>query len=89
MNPLDALAVHLRDAIAQLVADEVERRLATTEARRDADASPWLYGAKAAAAYLGCSPQRIYKRLHEIPHHRDGGRLMFRRDELDAWVSNQ
>ena len=46
----------------------------------------WLTGAKAAATYLGCSPKRVYNRLHEIPHQRDGGRLMFHTAALDEWL---
>lgn len=86
MNPLDVFSPELRAAIEQLVDERVDERLAAVEARRDADASPWLYEAQAAADYLGCSRERIYKRLHEIPHHRTGSRLMFLRDELDRYA---
>jgi hypothetical protein len=52
------------------------------------DASPWLSGAQAAADYLGWPRERIYNRLHHLPHHRDETRLMFRRDELDSFITN-
>ncbi len=48
--------------------------------------SPWLAGAQAAADYLGWPRERVYKRLPEIPHYKDEGRLMFRKDELDAFL---
>ena len=46
----------------------------------------WLTGAKAAATYLGCSPKRIYNRLHDIPHMKEGGRLKFHTAALDEWL---
>ena len=46
--------------------------------------SPWL-DVKEAAEYLGWSPQRIYKSL-DLPRHKHGNRLMFRRDELDDYL---
>lgn len=63
----------------------------SVEALRQAlDHSPaqgrWLTGARAAGAYLGCSERRIFNRLHLIPHERDGGRLMFHTDALDAYL---
>ncbi len=69
--------------------DEIARRVAAILAETaHAPAARWLTGAKAAAAYLGCSPKRIYNRLHEIPHTRDGGRLMFSTTDLDNHVRN-
>jgi excisionase family DNA binding protein len=56
------------------------------ELRESRDAGRWLTGAKAAAEYLGCSPKRVYARLSEIPHARDGGRLVFHTSELDEWL---
>src|SRR3954469_19710100 len=49
----------------------------------------WI-GVSEAAQHIACKPQRIYDLVHagRIPHHRDGSRLLFRRSELDAWVSN-
>jgi excisionase family DNA binding protein len=54
--------------------------------RSQGAAAPWLAGAQAAADYLDVPRGRIYKQLAEIPHHRHGARLMFRRDDLDAWL---
>lgn len=50
-------------------------------------ATPWL-GVDAAARHLACPRSRIYALVsaRRIPHHRDGSRLLFRREELDDWV---
>jgi len=48
--------------------------------------SPWLAGAQAAGEYLGVPRARVYKQLATIPHHRHGARLLFRRDDPDAWA---
>jgi excisionase family DNA binding protein len=49
--------------------------------------SPWL-DVPGAAGHLACSKYRIYKLVQErqIPFHKDGGRLLFRPEELDAWI---
>ncbi len=69
-------------ALVDAVADEVLRRLE----ERAPTASPWLCGAKQAAGYLGWPVERVYKRIRRLPHYRDGNLLMFRRDELDAFI---
>ena len=50
--------------------------------------SPWL-SLDSAAAYLDWPRQRLYKLTArgEIPHYKHEGRLAFRRDELDSWLS--
>ena len=50
--------------------------------------SPWL-SVDSAAAYLDWPRQRLYKLTArgEIPHYKHEGRLAFRRDELDRWLS--
>jgi len=42
----------------------------------------------AAAEHLACPRSRIYALVsaRRIPHHKDGSRLLFRREELDEWV---
>ena len=49
--------------------------------------SPWLT-APEAAAYLACPESRIRKltMTGELPCHRDGRRVLYRREELDAYV---
>jgi hypothetical protein len=89
-----ALPPEAVEAIVEAVTERVLDRLA---AERD-NGSPWLAGAKAAAEYLGWTTkdektgqrvpteQRVYKRLHGLPHYREGSRLMFLRAELDAYL---
>jgi len=49
--------------------------------------SPWM-GIERTSAYLDCPQQRLYKLTArgEIPHYKQEGRLLFRRDELDEWL---
>jgi excisionase family DNA binding protein len=49
--------------------------------------SPWLTAAQA-AAHLACPESRIRKltMTGELPCHRDGRRVLYRREELDAYV---
>jgi excisionase family DNA binding protein len=73
------------EAVAQRAAE-----LVLVEVRQVAlGGTPWLAGAQAAADYLGVPRNRIYKHRADIPHHRQGARLMFRRDDLDAWLERQ
>jgi len=74
------------EAMEQIVALAVDR---LREKGGAAPTARWLTGAKAAAVYLGCSPKRIYNRLGEIPHVRDGGRLMFNTADLDDHLRNE
>lgn len=75
---LDALVERLAGRVAELVAD----RLPATPA-----ASPWL-NVDEAAEYLRCTRKRIYDLVSQsrLPVHRDGSRLLFRREELDEYV---
>jgi hypothetical protein len=51
-------------------------------ARTTEQASPWLTRGQA-AAYLGLPVSRLEKD-RQIPCHRDRGRILYHRDELDA-----
>jgi excisionase family DNA binding protein len=48
---------------------------------------PWL-DVEHAAEHLSCPRSRIYAlvSVKRIPHYKDGSRLLFRPEELDAWV---
>lgn len=78
---------------AELFADDLVERVAVRVAEllgpqlAPAEPSPWL-SAVEAAEYLRCAPKRVYDLAsqHRIPVHRDGSRLLFTRDELDAYV---
>ncbi len=78
------------DELVELVARRVVEL--QREGRESAEAegrSPWL-GIEKAAAYLDWPRQRLYKLTASgaIPHYKHEGRLLFRRDELDRWLSN-
>lgn len=51
--------------------------------------SPWLDAAEAAVR-LRCKKRRVYDLVQQnrIPHRREGARLLFRADELDAWLDS-
>jgi excisionase family DNA binding protein len=75
----DELLRELGEQLADLLADREPR----------ATPSPWLT-LPAAATYLGCSRDRLYKltAAKAIPfRRRQGGQgLLFHREELDVWV---
>jgi excisionase family DNA binding protein len=87
----ERLAFLLESALEEL-AERVARRILELERERGAKAangdSPWL-GIAQAAAYLGWSRQRLYKltAAGAIPHYKQEGRLLFRRDELERWLA--
>jgi len=70
------------EAIAQRAAEIIFDR------ERHEPAARWLYGAKAAADYLGWPVKRVNNKIAagKLPHHRSGGRLMFNTAELDRCV---
>jgi hypothetical protein len=69
----------------QLV-EAIAKRAAEIVLERLVEQPRWLYGAKAAAEYLGWPVKRVNNKIAELPHHRDGGRLSFRTDELDTYL---
>ena len=77
-------------ALTIALSDEQLEQLAALFAPRVAapsPTSPWL-NVPEAAEYLRSPKSRIYAlaSVREIPVHRDGSRLLFHRDELDAWI---
>lgn len=69
------------EELAGAVAAAVSERLALPR-----PAERWLYGAAAAAEYLGWPKARIHRKLRALPHRRQDGALIFRTDELDAFL---
>lgn len=65
------------DLLAARVADLLEER------RDDG-----FFDVDGAAEYLATTPKALYHLVErqKIPHHRAGGRLLFDRAELRAWV---
>jgi excisionase family DNA binding protein len=41
---------------------------------------------KQAAEYLGLSPRFLASRKFEIRHYRRGGKILFKRSDLDEWI---
>ena len=74
----------LLDTLADRLADKLVVRCAPPCALT---ATPWM-GAQAAADYIGCSLSRVRKltMLGDLPTHRDGTRVLYRRDDLDAYI---
>ena len=81
---LDALDDDALDALAERLAPHLADRLAAAAPRPDG----WL-DARGAAAYLGISRNALHRLSAErrLPcsQQRPGGRLYFRRDDLDRW----
>lgn len=77
--PLPARVV---EVIAERAAELALARLRESDGR-----SPWLTAAEA-AQYLRWPLKRIYNltAAGAIPHRKHEGRLLFHRDELDAWL---
>jgi excisionase family DNA binding protein len=67
-----------------MVVEMLEERLIVPPA---AD-TPSLLNVEQAAAYLSLSPSTVYKLSSrgELPHVKLGGRLRFRRGDLDAYI---
>ena len=87
--PTAALVLPLTEdfvaAVTEVVAQRLGERLPPAQ-----PSSPWLSGAAKAAEYIDSGVGRIYDLVSagQIPVYHDGSRLMFRKDELDAWLTN-
>jgi excisionase family DNA binding protein len=89
-KPQTAVLAEALEQFAELVARRVlelqnETALVATEAE---PTSPWL-SIERAAGYLDWPKQRLYKLPAQgaIPHYKHDGRLLFNRQELDAWLA--
>lgn len=82
---VDALLTELTDSdldrLAELLAPRLAGRLTHGHAPR------WL-NSEQAAEYLGCPRGRIHDlvQLRKLEPRRDGRRLLFKRDDLDAYL---
>ena len=72
---LDAIA----DRVASIVVERLGDELRPPTAR-------WMR-TNEAAEYLGLSRGALYERIGRIPHHKIDRMLLFRRDDLDAWLA--
>lgn len=89
--PMEAATQLVAEALAQLVeaaARAALERLPEASEASGRERSPWM-SLDSAASYLDWPAQRLYKLTAsgDIPHYKQDGRLLFRRDELDAWLS--
>lgn len=75
--------------LAELVGSEVERRLNSIKTASTVDEQKPLSVGEA-AQFLGVAKQSIYNGTSAgvIPHHKQGNKLFFFRDELLAWIRN-
>lgn len=73
------LTVPISEAVVEAIAHRAAELVAEQMQR---EASPWM-DRKTAATYLGLPVSRLEKD-RRIPCHRDGGRVLYHRDELDA-----
>jgi excisionase family DNA binding protein len=77
----DAVNLELPDDVLSELVDRVADRVLERLDREHG--SPWLTR-KQAASYLGLPVSRLEKD-RRIPVHRDGRRILYHRDELDAY----
>lgn len=81
------ISIHLNGTVVPVILEpDALAAIAAALPSRSEGESPWLAGAQAAAYHLGWPRERVYKRLRDLPHFREEGRLMFKRAELDAWI---
>jgi excisionase family DNA binding protein len=80
------LALVLRAADLQPLVDQVTA--AVLDRLGKAHVSPWM-NVVAAAEYLQWPKKRLYNFVatNEIPHRKQGNRLLFNRSELDTWLN--
>jgi len=78
----------LLERLVEQIAERVCERLVTHQEVANTKASPWM-GIEKTSAYLDWPKQRLYKlsACGAIPHYKHEGRLLFRADELDGWLS--
>lgn len=79
-NPFEIIHAKLEELTAEVRA---LRKALKEQPERDE-----IGGMDLAMSMTGLAQQTIYKLTHrrEIPHRRVGGRLYFRRSELEAWL---
>lgn len=75
----------LLDLLAERIALRLRERAEPSEPVPEQ--SPWM-NIESAAAYLDLPRQRLYRLTASgaIPHYKQEGRLLFRRQELDGWL---
>jgi excisionase family DNA binding protein len=86
---MDSAPVAVTVTIADTEMDALENRIAERilERLQEAVSSSWI-NIDQAADYLAWTKKRLYNLVSqgEIPHRKQGGRLLFNRAELDRWL---
>ncbi len=84
---MSELALTLPDELLEQVA---ERVAAILDQRAEAESDRGFLDVAGAAEFLACPTSRLYSLTSagRIPHHKDGSRLLFDRDELRTYVHN-
>jgi excisionase family DNA binding protein len=74
-------------ALVPTIAEQVAALLLERTGSVPQSGSPWMSVAEA-AEYMRCKPKRLYDLAGQsrVPAHKDGSRLLFHRDELDAYL---
>jgi excisionase family DNA binding protein len=68
--------------------EELAERTANKVIERLPESAEGYLNVEQAAEYLSCEPHRIYDlRRQGLKCYRDGSRLLFRRGDLDAWLT--
>jgi excisionase family DNA binding protein len=77
----------LLDAVLDELADRVAERLSPLIVKRvdDGGTSPWL-DYQAASEYLTIPVDTLKKSVRTMPHRKVGRRVLFNKQELDAWL---
>lgn len=82
MSEIDRVLDTLADRVAERAAQLLDARLGTIIAE---NGDRWL-SLEEAAKHCGVSPERLRKQ-RDVPRARWGGRVLFRRSELDAFLN--
>lgn len=72
--------------LSRLIAKNLAEILKTDEELADMLYPPRLMGVEEASQYVGWPTSTFYKRISEIPHSRQGRRLVFSERALYRWM---
>ena len=81
------LALAIPPELVDAIATRVVELMGRPEVAGCSSSSPWL-DVESAATYMACKPARVYDLVSQgrLEAGRDGRRLVFHRDDLDAYL---
>jgi len=84
---IDAIAVRVAEIILDRLADRPGTLNRLADEARGSETGTWMRSAEV-AHYLGWSRKSVYRRVArmEMPHYKVDGILLFKREEVDAWL---